>query len=179
VYEKIQEKMMEMSKSNLPLKKKVGDWAKAASFEHHEAKMAGQSGNSLSYMIAKKVMLSKVRKMLGFERTKGFYSSAAPLSENAFQYFQALDVPIQELLGSSETSGPQTASTPGTGTKLGSVGRCYDTWTIEIQDPDPDRGLGEIVTKGRNCCMGYLWDEKKTVELIDAKGGVHSGDLGK
>ena len=29
----------------------------------------------------------------------------------------------QELLGSSECSGPQTASTPGTGTKLGSVGR--------------------------------------------------------
>ena len=31
------------------------------------------------------------------------------------RYFCSLDMPIQELLGSSETTGPQTASTPGTG----------------------------------------------------------------
>ena len=121
-------------------------------------------------------------------------SSAAPLSEDVFQYFQSLDMPIQvlqsllpllqlsllqELLGSSETSGPQTASTSGPGTKLGSVGKCYDSWEIEVQNPDPDRGLGEIVTRGRNACMGYLWDEAKTAELIDPQGWVHSGDLGK
>jgi len=96
-----------------------------------------------------------------------------------FQYFQSLDMPIQELLGSSETSGPQTASTSGPGTKLGSVGKCYDSWEVEVQNPDPDRGLGEIVTRGRNACMGYLWDEAKTAELIDPQGWVHSGDLGK
>ena len=72
--------------------------------------------------------------------------------------------------------------------------RAYDTWEVEVQDPDPDRGLGEIVTRfsklmtifcnfssfrGRNCCMGYLWDEAKTAELIDPQGSVHSGDLGR
>jgi len=179
VYEKIQEKMMEVGKANTGVKKKVGDWAKASSFEHHQALMEGKPGNSLQYRIAKKVVLSKVHQALGFERAKGWYSSAAPLSDDVFQYFQSLDMPIQELLGSSETSGPQTASTPGTGTKLGSVGRPYDTWEVEVQDPDPDRGLGEIVTRGRNCCMGYLWDEAKTAELIDPEGWVHSGDLGR
>merc|ERR1719244_1783956 len=179
VYEKIQEKMLEVGKANTGVKKKVATWAKASSFEHHQALMEGKPGNSLQYKIAKKVVLSKVHKQLGFERTKGWYSSAAPLSDDVFQYFQSLDMPIQELLGSSETSGPQTASTPGTGTKLGSVGRPYDTWEVEVQDPDPDRGLGEIVTRGRNCCMGYLWDEAKTAELIDPQGWVHSGDLGR
>jgi len=178
VYEKIQEKMMEAAKANTGLKKKISEFAKAATFEHHQALFEGRPGNSLNYRIGKALVMKRVAAVLGFERTKGFYSSAAPLSEDVFQYFQKLDMPIQELLGSSETTGPQTASTPGTGTKLGSVGRCYPAWDVEIQNPDPDRGLGEIVTKGRNACMGYLWDEGKTAELIDGQGFVHSGDLG-
>merc|ERR1712117_858917 len=170
--------MMEIGKKNTGLKKKGGDWAKASSFDHHQELFEGKPGNSLNYKIAKKVVLSKVHKQLGFERTKGWYSSAAPLSEDVFKYFQSLDMPIQELLGSSETSGPQTASTPGTGTKLGSVGRCYDVWDVDILGPD-DTGLGEIVTRGRNCCMGYLWEEEKTAELVDKEGWLHSGDLGR
>ena len=31
--------------------------------------------------------------------------------------------------------------------------------------PDKD-GIGEICTRGRNVCMGYLWDEEKTKYLI-------------
>ena len=35
------------------------------------------------------------------------------------------DMPILELLGSSETGGPQTACLPGAGMRVGSVGRSY------------------------------------------------------
>ena len=41
------------------------------------------------------MVLSKVHQALGFERAKGWYSSAAPLSDDVFQYFQSLDMPIQ------------------------------------------------------------------------------------
>ena len=37
----------------------------------------------------------------------GLYSGASPLSLQTFQYFLSLDLPILELLGSSETCGPQ------------------------------------------------------------------------
>ena len=40
-------------------------------------------------------------------------------------------------------------------------------------------GEGEILTRGRNTCMGYLWDEANTARLIDEEGWVHSGDLGR
>merc|ERR1712106_701469 len=66
----------------------------------------------------------------------------------------------------------------GKGTKLGSVGKCYDTWDVDILDPD-EKGLGEIGTRGRNCCMGYLWEEGKTAELINGQGYVLSGDLAR
>lgn len=176
VYEKIQEKMMEVAKQNSGLKKSVAEWAKGACTAHHEAVMAGQAGGGLSYNIAHNTIMKAVKKKLGFENTIGFYSSAAPLSEDVFKYFLSLDMPIEELLGSSETSGPQTASYPGA-MRAGMVGKCYPSWEIKIDKPD-EHGIGEICTRGRNCCIGYLWDEKKTTELIDAEGWVHSGDLG-
>ena len=178
VYEKIQEKMMEAAKANTGLKKKLSEIAKEASLEHHFATFEGKPGGGLKYKLGKKVVMSKVAKALGFERTRGFYSSAAPLSEDVFRYFCSLDMPIQELLGSSETTGPQTASTSGTGIRLGSVGRPYDSWDVHVLNPD-STGLGEIATRGRNACMGYLWEEGKTAELIDAEGYVLSGDLGR
>jgi len=177
VYEKIQEKMMEVAKQNTGLKKSVAEWAKGSCTAHYEAKMAGQSGGGVSYTIASNTVMKAVKKKLGFENTIGFYSSAAPLSEDVFKYFCSLDMPIQELLGSSETAGPQTASTPDA-MRAAMVGKCYPSWEIKIDKPD-EHGIGEICTRGRNCCIGYLWDEKRTTELIDAEGWVHSGDLGK
>merc|ERR1712142_1247086 len=178
VYEKIQEKMMEVAKTNTGLKKKLSEIAKEVALEHHMDTFDGKSGGGLKYKIGKKVVMSKVAKALGFERTRGFYSSAAPLSEDVFRYFCSLDMPIQELLGSSETTGPQTASTPGPGIRLGSVGKPYPAWDVHVLNPD-NTGLGEIATRGRNSCMGYLWEEGKTAELIDAEGYVLSGDLGR
>jgi len=178
VYEKIQEKMTEVAKTNTGLKKKLSEMAKEAALEHHFATFEGKSGGGLKYKLGKKVVMSKVAKALGFEKTRGFYSSAAPLSEDVFRYFCSLDMPIQELLGSSETSGPQTASTPGPGIRLGSVGKPYPAWDVHVLNPD-NTGLGEIATRGRNACMGYLWEEGKTAELIDAEGYVLSGDLGR
>lgn len=82
-----------------------------------------------------------------------------------------------ELLGSSETGGPMTAALKGTGTKPGSVGRGYPHFETAILNPNSD-GVGEIITRGRNVFMGYIWDEEKTREVVDDEGFVHSGDLG-
>ena len=178
VYEKVMEKMSDAAKLQSPLKQKISAAAKAAATEHHFATFEGKPGGGIKYKLAQKVVMSKVAKVLGFDRTRGFYSSAAPLSEDVFKYFCSLDMPIQELLGSSETTGPQTASTPGPGIRLGSVGKPYDVWDVHVLNPD-QTGLGEIATRGRNACMGYIWDEKKTSELFNEAGYVLSGDLGR
>ena len=60
----------------------------------------------------------------------------------------------------------------------GSVGKAYPHFETAINNPD-EEGVGEIVTRGRNVFMGYLWDEEKTKEVVDEEGWVHSGDLGR
>ena len=57
------------------------------------------------------------------------------------------------------------------------MGQSYDSFESTVANPD-ENGKGEIVTRGRHVCLGYIWDEEKTRELIDSEGWVHSGDLG-
>ena len=59
VYEKIQEKMLEVGKANTGLKKKVATWAKASSFDHHQALMEGKPGNSLQYRFCEQEVATK------------------------------------------------------------------------------------------------------------------------
>jgi len=178
VYEKIADKLQEVAAKGGRLQKAVSSWAKEAALEEHRGRMRGEKGGSLAFLSAQRLLFSRIRDRLGFSSAIGLYSGAAPLSEQTFNYFLSLDLPIQELLGSSETCGPQSVSLPGTGTRPGSVGRCFEHFETEILDPD-SQGVGEIITRGRQICLGYLWDEKGTRELIDEDGWVHSGDLGR
>jgi long-subunit acyl-CoA synthetase (AMP-forming) len=41
------------------------------------------------------------------------FTGAAPISLETLQYFGALYIPIMELYGMSECTGPQTVSSPG------------------------------------------------------------------
>jgi len=178
VFEKMADKLQEVGAKSGRLPRAAANWAKQAALNEHRARMQGESGGSLAFLCAQRLLLSRVREKLGFSSAIGLYSGAAPLSEQTFNYFLSLDLPIQELLGSSETCGPQSVSLPDTGTRPGSVGRCFPHFQTEILDPDPV-GVGEIITRGRQICLGYLWDEKGTSELIDNDGWVHSGDLGR
>ena len=66
----------------------------------------------------------------------GLFSGASPLSLSTQQYFASLDLPIMELLGSTETTGPQSSSLPGPGTRHGSVGRAFPHFETNIDNPD-------------------------------------------
>ena len=60
VYEKMQEKLLEIGKQNHGFKKKLSDWAKSQAFEHHQRKMKGLNTFSLQYLLASKLILSQV-----------------------------------------------------------------------------------------------------------------------
>ena len=122
VYEKIMEKMQEAAAQRGPIMKAIGTWAKSQATNYHRGVREGRiklGDEPLGYKIARKVVFKKIHEALGLERLTsnkvGFaYSSAAPLADATFDYFESIDIQITELLGSTETSGPQTTNMPGT-----------------------------------------------------------------
>ena len=49
---------------------------------------------------------------------------------------------------------------------------------LKIANPD-ENGEGEICMRGRNTMMGYLKNEKATIDTLDEQGFIKSGDKGK
>ena len=96
---------------------------------------------------------------------------------DTLKYFLSIDIPILELFGMSETTGPHSMSYFGDGFKLGSVGKTLSGHKTRISDPD-SKGEGEILMWGRNIMMGYLNREDKTSEDLTLDGWMKSGDQG-
>jgi len=89
----------------------------------------------------------------------------------------SLYIPIYEIYGMSECTGPQTVNIPGKH-KTGTCGPKLEGSDMKIADPDKD-GNGEICYRGRHIMMGYMHNESSTSEAIDEDGWLHSGDIGK
>lgn len=61
---------------------------------------------------------------------------------DTLKYFQSINIPLYELYGMSECSGPHTVSIPGH-LRSGSCGIVLDGMEIKILNPDDD-GNGEV-----------------------------------
>lgn len=64
----------------------------------------------VSYHVAKKLVFKKVRKALGLDRCTKCYTGAAPITKDTLEFFLSLNIPLCELYGMSESSGPHTIS---------------------------------------------------------------------
>lgn len=49
---------------------------------------------------------------------------------------------------------------------------------VRIDSVDPENVPGEILTKGPNVLLGYYKNEEATLQVLDADGWFHTGDLG-
>ncbi|XP_060088609.1 long-chain-fatty-acid--CoA ligase ACSBG2 [Heteronotia binoei] len=177
VWEKMQEKMKAVGAKSSSLKKKIATWAKAVGLETNLNLMNGSTDLPVNYRLARALVFRKVRKALGLDHCTKCFTGAAPITKETLEYFLSLDIPVYELYGMSESSGPHTLSHPGS-FKLTSCGKEMPGCRTMIYKPDAD-GNGEICFSGRHVFMGYLNMDDKTKEAIDNDGWLHSGDLGK
>ncbi|XP_015221108.2 long-chain-fatty-acid--CoA ligase ACSBG2 isoform X2 [Lepisosteus oculatus] len=177
VWEKMQEKMKSVGAKSSAVRRKVAAWAKDVGLQTNLNKMHGHASTPLNYRLAKKLVFKKVRKALGLDRCTKCYTGAAPITKDTLEFFLSLDIPVYELYGMSESTGPHTISLPDA-FRLTSCGKVIPGCETKISNPDSE-GNGEICFWGRHVFMGYLGMEDKTEESLDSEGWLHSGDLGK
>uniref|UniRef100_W5LB37 Long-chain-fatty-acid--CoA ligase ACSBG2 n=1 Tax=Astyanax mexicanus TaxID=7994 RepID=W5LB37_ASTMX len=181
VWEKMQEKMKSIGAKSSTVRRKVASWAKDVGLHTNLSKMEQQNGSmaraSLNYRLAKRLVFRKVRKALGLDRCRLCFTGAAPITKETLEFFLSLDLPVYELYGMSESTGPHTISLPNA-FRLTSCGKVIPGCQTKLFSPDAE-GNGEICFWGRHVFMGYLNMTEKTAEALDADGWLHSGDLGK
>lgn len=173
VWEKIYDKMQEVAKQTTGVKKMLSTWAKGKSTAHWDAlQYHSKAHGPMMYSLAKK-LLHKVHVALGLDRVIACYVAAAPIEVKILKYFASIDLPILELFGQSECTGPHTTNRLKAW-KIGTCGRPLPGTESKLEE-----GTGELCYRGRHIFAGYMGMEDKTKETIDEDGWLHSGDVVK
>jgi long-chain acyl-CoA synthetase len=121
------------------------------------------------------VAFANVRGLVGLDAVEVAVTGAAPIPRPVLEWFEAVGVPLSEIYGMSESSGPMTWSPQAN--HPGYVGQEIPGCEVRIAED------GEVICRGGNVFQGYLKQPDKTAETIMSVGGVdgwlHSGDIGE
>src|ERR1700687_1775943 len=130
---------------------------------------------SLSLRLANRaaywLVFRNIRRMLGLDRCRLAFTGAAPIAPELIRWYLALGIDMREVYGQTENCGVATLM-PSDRVKLGSVGKAVPWGEVKISPQ------GEILIRGDFLFMGYLNQPEKTAETIDARGWLHTGDVG-
>src|SRR5439155_22954638 len=116
------------------------------------------------------VAFRQVRELVGLAQVRFAITGAAPIPPELIDWYRAIGVPMSEIYGMSEDSGPLTWDPDRV--KIGTVGRPLPGVEVKLLED------GEVVGRGGNIFVGYLKDPEKTTETLDSDGWLHTGDIG-
>jgi long-chain acyl-CoA synthetase len=111
-----------------------------------------------------------LRSKIGLDRCTLAVTSTAPCRPEVHEFWAAIGMPLYEVWGMSELTGPATA-VPHEDHQAPSIGKAIAGVEIRLGDD------GELLVRGGNVMVGYYREPEKTAEMVDADGWVHSGDI--
>jgi long-chain acyl-CoA synthetase len=153
-------------------KRQMAQGALAASMQAYRLKRDGQPvpAELTSVVERAQPLFMLLRSKIGLERCHLAVTSTAPCRPEVHEFWAALGMPLYEVWGMSELTGPAT-TVPINDHRAPSVG---------VPMPGVEARLGEdgeLLIRGGNVMVGYYRDPEKTAETIDKDGWVHSGDI--
>jgi long-chain acyl-CoA synthetase len=174
VWEKFYSGVTIALKDGTPFQNWMYRQALALGYRQTEYKLQGDTpplplrlANQAAYWL----VFRNIRRMLGLDRCRLAFTGAAPIAPDLIRWYLALGIDMREVYGQTENCGVATVMPPDR-VKLGSVGKAAP-WGEVMVSPE-----GEILIKGDFLFMGYLNQPEKTAETIDARGWLHTGDVG-
>eukprot|EP00475_Leptophrys_vorax_P031612 TRINITY_DN4792_c0_g1_i1.p1 TRINITY_DN4792_c0_g1~~TRINITY_DN4792_c0_g1_i1.p1 ORF type:complete len:718 (+),score=211.67 TRINITY_DN4792_c0_g1_i1:173-2326(+) len=182
VWEKFQERMIQVGKKTHPVLQTISQYARKIGLQHWEnCQVYGYDYRaSITYHLMKLLVFNRVKEAIGLQECRICITGAAPISMETLSYLGSLDIHVHNLYGMSETTGPMTTTRPDF-FRAGSAGAPLEGMELKIDHvPGRDKdGEGEICFRGRNVMVGYLRDPVKTKDTFDDDGFFHSGDVGR
>jgi long-chain acyl-CoA synthetase len=124
----------------------------------------------LKHRLLERVVLTKILEGLGMGEAFIAISTAAPIAPELLVFFQGIGLPLFELWGMSEVSGPGTMNVHGAN-KIGTVGRPFVGTEVKLADD------GELMYRGGNVTAGYFKMPEETAETFLADGWLVTGDI--
>lgn len=175
LYEKIHAGILAKVAQAPPVKKALFNWAMGIARKNlpyicNDKQRTGFY--AFQYLLADRLIFSKLRKALGMDRMKYAISGAAPLSVTDAEFFLGMDIKIIEAYGLTETTPAATVNKPSS-IKIGSVGLPVVDTMVKIGE------RGEVLIKGPQVMNGYYKNEKATKEVFTADGFFRTGDIGE
>lgn len=156
------------------LKKRIFHWAFQLAERYDETGKKNGRAYRFKLYWANRLVFKDVRKAFG-GRLEFIISGGASLQPRLVRLFAAMDIPIIEGYGLTETSPVIATNSLALGViKAGTVGVPCENVTFKI---DPESG--EILVKGSSVMKGYYKDEEQTKIAIDEEGYFHTGDIGE
>ena len=155
-------------------KKRIFHWAFQLAERYDETGLKNGRAYRFKLYIANRLVFKDVRKAFG-GHLEFIISGGASLQPRLVRLFAAMNIPIVEGYGLTETSPVIATNSLALGViKAGTVGVPCKSVQFKI---DPESG--EILVKGSAVMKGYYKNEEQTKLAIDEEGYFHTGDIGE
>ncbi|QKW11260.1 long-chain fatty acid--CoA ligase [Streptomyces sp. NA04227] len=122
------------------------------------------------HALAERLVLSGLRTRIGLDRAVAPGTGAAPIAQEALEFFLAIGIPLLEGWGMSELSAIATMNLPGD-IRPGTVGRALPGVELRLAED------GELLARGAVVMKGYRRDPEKTTETVGPDGWLRTGDI--
>ncbi len=154
-------------------RKTLADWGIRVGYEHARLWLSGgkiPASLRIRRAVADRLVFARIRERVG-GRIRFLVSGSAPLAAKVGEFFFAINLPILEAYGLTESS-PGISGNPIDAPRLGTVGKPLPGVEVRIA---PD---GEILVRGPNVMQGYYKRKEATAETL-TDGWLHTGDIGE
>ena len=169
VYEKLYDAIREQA-SESPVKERIFEWAVEVGKTHHETDDPGLLLDA-KRSVADKLVFSSVREAIG-GNVDFFISGGGSLSAELCALYHAMDLPILEGYGLTETS-PVISVNPPEAPKVGTIGPPVVDTEIAIDGTVAgeevagiDGDVGELLVRGPQVSDGYWNNPEATAEAF-------------